>query len=170
MLVPTYSQILLRHREQNAGDKARQVDDGHQQTSDSPELLVVHCARRQLTANASIAASQVGSYPCPPWHPRLIESAPDYDQQDGRGAGELPLPRTGVPGSKAVAASRMAGSAFVVELTSSVREPLAITGYGALSILIVTEGAPPPPPTTVAAMSPSGVKTRLPGLAGPLLS
>jgi hypothetical protein len=37
------SQVLPRHREQNAGDEAEQDDDDHEQTSDSPELLVVHC-------------------------------------------------------------------------------------------------------------------------------
>jgi len=42
------SQIFPRHREQNAGDEVQQDDDGHEQTSDSPELLVVHCARHQL--------------------------------------------------------------------------------------------------------------------------
>jgi hypothetical protein len=45
-------------REQDAGDETQQDDDGHQQTPNSPELFVVHYARRQLLANAAIAPSR----------------------------------------------------------------------------------------------------------------
>jgi hypothetical protein len=37
------SQVLPRQGEQNSGDEAKQDDNGHQQTPDSLELLVVHC-------------------------------------------------------------------------------------------------------------------------------
>jgi hypothetical protein len=37
------SQVLPRQCEPNAGDEAQQDDNCHQQTPDSPELLVVHC-------------------------------------------------------------------------------------------------------------------------------